>query len=389
MSFNLTLNSTNVIQNTNNSQYSFKFPLGAIDVYDEATIQLSSLTIPYSMQNVNSYYGNNGFSYYAPSCASGQTLYNINLPNGFYTINDLNNALQSTLKTNGHYWYNTNPIFLQGTISGTTLTLTSILTNTTVLPIGSVIVGYNVTINSVIVSQLSATTYQLSLSSTVSAATAMSCSNNNEINSQIIYPLTLSTSAVIYSNLITSIVVPLSSNVNSVLGLGWAIPSLVDGQASWSGVYPTYAGSCFQLVIPTTTQYSTTLGNILGFIGGSYPSIYTGYTDPTKQIIISSNSLSQLPPYAPQGSFVDAIIIRCNLVENTINVPGDILQTIPITSTYGNNINFISPDSNAVCKMRKGRYNSINITIVDQNYNSLICLDSNVLISLLIKNNKI
>ena len=40
MSFNLTLNSTNVIKNTNNSQYSFKLPLGAIDVYDEATIQL-------------------------------------------------------------------------------------------------------------------------------------------------------------------------------------------------------------------------------------------------------------------------------------------------------------------------------------------------------------
>ena len=107
MSFNLTLNSSNVLSNTNNSQYSYKFPLGAIEIYDEAEIQLTNLTIPYSMQNVNSYYGNNSFFYYAPSGASGQTLYNINLPNGFYTITDLNNSLQSTLKTNGHYWYNT------------------------------------------------------------------------------------------------------------------------------------------------------------------------------------------------------------------------------------------------------------------------------------------
>jgi len=389
MTLNLTLNSSNVISNTNNSQYAYKFPLGSIEIYDNAEIQLTNLTIPYSMQNVNNYYGNNSFSYYASSGASGQTLYNINLPNGFYTITDLNNALQSTLKTNGHYWYYTNPIFLQGTISGTTLTLTSILTNTTVLPIGSVIVGYNVTANSVIVSQLSATTYQLSLSSTVSTATAMSCSNNNEINSQIIYPLSLSTSSVIYSNLITSIVVPLSSNVNSVLGLGWTIASGVDGQSSWSGVYPTYSGSCFQLVIPTTNQLSTTIGNILGFIGGSYPLIYTGYSDPTKQIIISSNTLSQQPSYPPQGSFINSLIVRCNLVENTINVPGDILQSVPITSTYGSNINFSSQNSNTLCKMRKGTYNNINISLVDQNYNSINSLDPNVLISLLIKNNKI
>ena len=46
-------------------QYSYKFPLGSIDIYDDATIQLINLTISYSMQNVNSYYGNNSFTYYA------------------------------------------------------------------------------------------------------------------------------------------------------------------------------------------------------------------------------------------------------------------------------------------------------------------------------------
>ena len=45
MSFNLTLNSSNVLSNTNNSQYSYKFLLGAIEIYKEAEIQLTKFSI--------------------------------------------------------------------------------------------------------------------------------------------------------------------------------------------------------------------------------------------------------------------------------------------------------------------------------------------------------
>ena len=98
----LILNSSNVVSNTQNSQYSYSISGGIkIDKGDQICIQ--SITIPYSNFNITSSYNNNMFGY----VLNGIT-YQINISNGFYGINDLNNLLQATFIANGHYIVDSN-----------------------------------------------------------------------------------------------------------------------------------------------------------------------------------------------------------------------------------------------------------------------------------------
>lgn len=97
----LILNSSNV-SNSLNSQYSYSIS-GGIKIEKNDQICIQSITIPYSNFNITSTYNNNSFGY----VLNGVT-YNINISNGFYGINDLNNLLQQAFITNGHYLVDSN-----------------------------------------------------------------------------------------------------------------------------------------------------------------------------------------------------------------------------------------------------------------------------------------
>ena len=65
-------------------------------------------------------------------------------------------------------------------------------------------------------------------------------------------------------------------------------------------------------------------------------------------------------------------------------MPSNIIDSMPISSSYGSNINY-QPSYEKWIKMRKGRYASMTITLLDQNLNRIIALDPNVLMTFLLK----
>jgi len=103
MSYTLLLNSSNVI-GSNNNTYQYNFISGSFHAKD-CEMAVSSLAIPYSWFNVSSSYNNNTISITFPYLATTTTL-NITLPNGFYSVSDINNYIGLQCLNNGLYLIN-------------------------------------------------------------------------------------------------------------------------------------------------------------------------------------------------------------------------------------------------------------------------------------------
>lgn len=101
MSFILTLNSTNVSNTNTNTTFKFNFINGGFTCKNYEMC-ISSITLPYSFFNVSSYYNNKTFSLIFPTAATTIT-YAITLPDGFYTITDINSYIQQQCVLNGAY----------------------------------------------------------------------------------------------------------------------------------------------------------------------------------------------------------------------------------------------------------------------------------------------
>ena len=101
MSFVLTLNSTNVSNTSTNTTFKYNFINGGFTCKNYEMC-VSSITLPYSFYNVSSYYANKLFSLTFPTNA-GAIQYDIVLPDGFYTVETLNNYIQQVCVTNGAY----------------------------------------------------------------------------------------------------------------------------------------------------------------------------------------------------------------------------------------------------------------------------------------------
>ena len=151
--------------------------------------------------------------------------------------------------------------------------------------------------------------------------------------------------------------------------LSYAVPiSLPSGfvqPTSWLG-YPTTATTP-QLVI-----LANNFGSLIGYSQGTYPTA------------VQTSNYSTLSNITPNGSPVNSLIIQCSLISNNITMPSNIIDSMPITSSYGSNINY-QPSYEKWVKLKKGRYASMTITLLDQNFNRLMALDPNVLMTFLIK----
>jgi len=87
----------------------------------------------------------------------------------------------------------------------------------------------------------------------------------------------------------------------------------------------------------------------------------------------------------PLGSTVNSFIVRCSLVDNSVSVYSDILDSFSIGQTaYGSNIQYVPPYQKWL-KARTGVYSSFNISFFDQNVQTVRLLDTNLLITILIK----
>lgn len=102
MAFTLCLNSSNVVQGSNNTSFRFNFANGGFTSKD-SQICISTLTMPYSFFNVNTAYNNKLIGITFPTPASTATAFNFTLPDGFYTVDSLQQYLQTQMIANGLY----------------------------------------------------------------------------------------------------------------------------------------------------------------------------------------------------------------------------------------------------------------------------------------------
>ena len=279
MSNVLVMNSSNLVQGTNNSTYQYNFISGSFIIPDNADICISNMTIPYSWYNVNAQYYNNASFQYTWTVLGVKTTYIIVLTNGFYSNSDINNFLIGQMILAGQYLIDGN--------------------------------GNNV------------------------------------------YYLSLQYDTPYYAVQLLSFAVP------TTLPVGYTQPS------NWLG-YPTVA-STPQLIIQANN-----FGSLIGFTSGTYPAV------------VQATNYSAISNITPNGSPVNSLIIQCSLVNNNVTMPSNIIDSMPITSTYGTNINY-QPSYEKWVKLNKGRYSNMIITLLDQNFNRLIALDSNILMTFLIK----
>ena len=101
MAFALVLNSSNVISGSSNTRYQYNFIGGGFKAQD-MEICISQASIPYAWYNISSNYGNNSFSLILPTGGTTQTIA-VTLPDGFYSVTDIQNYIQQVLITNLFY----------------------------------------------------------------------------------------------------------------------------------------------------------------------------------------------------------------------------------------------------------------------------------------------
>ena len=95
------LNTSNIVENSNNTKLVYNFPSGGF-TFKNDMIALLSLYQYFSIFNITSDYGNNSFSY---TWFDGVE-YSITIPDGYYEISDLNSYFQSIMIANTHYMTN-------------------------------------------------------------------------------------------------------------------------------------------------------------------------------------------------------------------------------------------------------------------------------------------
>ena len=207
MSFILTLNSTNVSNTNTNTTFTYKFINGSFTCKDYEMC-ISSITLPYSFFNVSSYYNNKTFSLIFPTAATTIT-YSITLPDGFYTITDINSYIQQQCVLNGAYLIDSsgNYVYFIKMVYDSTYYAIQLLYYSVPTSIGTY-TRPSSGLYSTVGTGLPTTAYtpQLVLASTGSIRTIMGFEAGT-------YP----SSPVTASNNVLSTLTPIGSNVNSIL----------------------------------------------------------------------------------------------------------------------------------------------------------------------------
>lgn len=127
------------------------------------------------------------------------------------------------------------------------------------------------------------------------------------------------------------------------------------------------ATTSIQLVIPDTPVKA-----IFGFSPGIYPAAPSA----TLYNVVSDQ--------VPVGSPLNSIVIRCNLAQNQVSNPPDVLFAVSPNVAFGSNI-VVQASEYAWSNVRRGNFPALEIQLVDENFNQIACRDPNVCILLLLK----
>jgi hypothetical protein len=128
--------------------------------------------------------------------------------------------------------------------------------------------------------------------------------------------------------------------------------------------------------VATTPQIAFPASNSVGSVLGFAPSSSYGF---------SLSNVSQLSTQTPVATNVNSLIVHCNLANNPVTMPSDILDSIPIVdTTFGANINY-SPSFEKWISITDGTYNSLLITLTDENNVNLVAQDNHSLFTLVLE----
>jgi hypothetical protein len=160
-----------------------------------------------------------------------------------------------------------------------------------------------------------------------------------------------------------------------------------------------YANQLILTKVPTSAE-ATTLGLTApsGFLG--FPTVATtpGISFPATNSVgsvlgfapssvygPSTSDISQLSTQTPVATNVNSLIVHCNLANNPVTMPSDILDSIPIVDTaFGANLNY-SPSFEKWISITDGTYNSLLITLTDENNINLVAQDNHSLFTLVLE----
>ena len=101
---NIIINSSNIVPDTNNSRFVYRFP--TTQKFERMQIALGNFNFNQSIFNVSVALNNNKFQYIWYDNAGASPLIDVVMPDGIYTIQDINAFLQFTMIQNGHYLIN-------------------------------------------------------------------------------------------------------------------------------------------------------------------------------------------------------------------------------------------------------------------------------------------
>lgn len=121
----------NTFVSSDNSTYTYKFPLGSQPTFQKGDkIALDSLSMYYSWPNITVANGNNTFQYWWP----GAGIFDVVIPDGFYTIADLNAYLQYVMIANKHYMIDANKNYVYYLNFSTNTTRYAVQLDVTLVP---------------------------------------------------------------------------------------------------------------------------------------------------------------------------------------------------------------------------------------------------------------
>jgi hypothetical protein len=95
------INSTHLVPGTNNSRFRAELP-PSVGAFKDQQVALKSLSMYYSWSNITAAQNNHSLSYIWPT-ATGTTTIDLTIPDGSYSVKDLNSYMQSQMVANGHY----------------------------------------------------------------------------------------------------------------------------------------------------------------------------------------------------------------------------------------------------------------------------------------------
>ena len=146
---------------------------------------------------------------------------------------------------------------------------------------------------------------------------------------------------------------------------------------------PDFSGNLVQQwSLPTTPTYpqlilSPGLQTLFGFTSqNTFPLSQTTPTNPVNVTFISDG----YPVISP----IFCYILTCNMVESKLSLVPNIFFQVPLTAKFGDMISSTTPSLTGLSVIPT-IFNYIEISILDQNYNSLVLKDPELTISLILE----